>query len=325
MDADTGAFYFIEVNPRIQVEHTVTEVVTGLDIVKAQIRIAEGGASRPRSTRPAFRRRTDIRLNGHALQCRITTENPENNFIPDYGRITAYRGAFGFGIRVDGGTAYSGAVVTRFYDPLLEKVTAWAPTPEEAIARMDRALREYRIRGVATNLAFLEAVLDHPEFRANDYTTRFIDETPELFALQEAPRPRDQAAHLYRRRHRQRPSRDAGPRQAAGRRAQARTRRSFATRRAPRARKQLLRQARRRKASPPGCASRSACWSPTPPCATRTSRCSRRACAPTTSLAVAERLCARACRSCSRWNAGAAPPSTSRCAFSTKTRGSGWR
>ena len=207
MDADTGAFYFIEVNPRIQVEHTVTEVVTGLDIVKAQIKIAEGGqiGVLGETGIPAQKA---IRLNGHALQCRITTENPENNFIPDYGRITAYRGAFGFGIRVDGGTAYSGAVVTRFYDPMLEKVTAWAPTPQEAIARMDRALREYRIRGVATNLAFLEALLEHPKFRANDYTTRFIDETPELFQLGQAARPRDQAADLHRRRDRQRPSRD---------------------------------------------------------------------------------------------------------------------
>ncbi len=124
----------------------------------------------------------DIRLNGHALQCRITTEDPEQNFIPDYGRITAYRGATGFGIRLDGGTAYSGAVITRFYDPLLEKVTAWAPTPEEAIARMDRALREFRIRGVATNLTFLEAIISHQSFRDNTYTTRFIDTTPELFA-----------------------------------------------------------------------------------------------------------------------------------------------
>ena len=175
MDADTGSFYFIEVNPRIQVEHTVTEVVTGLDIVKAQIRIAEGGhiGSLDETGIPA---QQVIRLNGHALQCRITTENPENNFIPDYGRITAYRGAFGFGIRVDGGTAYSGAVVTRYYDPMLEKVTAWAPSPEEAVARMDRALREYRIRGVATNLAFLEALLEHQDFLAGDYTTRFIDD-----------------------------------------------------------------------------------------------------------------------------------------------------
>src|SRR5262249_13011611 len=121
-----------------------------------------------------------IRLNGHALQCRITTENPENNFMPDYGRITAYRGAMGFGVRVDSGTAYSGAVVTRFYDPMLEKAIAWSPTPEETITRMLRVLREYRIRGVVTNLGFLEAVLLHPKFRANQATTRFIDEAPEL-------------------------------------------------------------------------------------------------------------------------------------------------
>jgi pyruvate carboxylase len=180
MDADTQEFYFIEVNPRIQVEHTVTEEVTGIDIVKAQIRILEGQKiGTPESGVP---RQEDIKLNGHALQCRITTEDPEQNFIPDYGRITAYRGATGFGIRLDGGTAYSGAVITRFYDPLLEKVTAWAPTAEEAILRMDRALREFRIRGIATNLTFLEAIIGHPKFRDNSYTTRFIDETPELFA-----------------------------------------------------------------------------------------------------------------------------------------------
>ncbi|NVP53914.1 pyruvate carboxylase [Mycoplana rhizolycopersici] len=180
MDADTGKFYFIEVNPRIQVEHTVTEEVTGIDIVKAQIHILDGFAiGTPESGVPA---QADIRLNGHALQCRITTEDPEQNFIPDYGRITAYRGATGFGIRLDGGTAYSGAVITRFYDPLLEKVTAWAPTPEEAIRRMDRALREFRIRGVATNLTFLEAIIGHQKFQDNSYTTRFIDSTPELFA-----------------------------------------------------------------------------------------------------------------------------------------------
>ena len=178
-DADTGKFYFIEVNPRIQVEHTVTEEVTGIDIVKAQIHILEGAAiGTAESGVPA---QADIRLNGHALQCRITTEDPEQNFIPDYGRITAYRGATGFGIRLDGGTAYSGAVITRFYDPLLEKVTAWAPSAEEAARRMDRALREFRIRGVATNLTFLEAIINHPKFRDNSYTTRFIDSTPELF------------------------------------------------------------------------------------------------------------------------------------------------
>ena len=191
MNVDTGDFYFIEVNPRIQVEHTVTEEVTGVDIVKAQIHILDGFAiGTPESGVPA---QGDIKLHGAALQCRITTEDPEQNFIPDYGRITAYRGAMGFGIRLDGGTAYSGAVVTRFYDPLLEKVTAWAPTSDEAIDRMDRALREFRIRGVATNLTFLEAIITHPKFQDNSYTTKFIDNTPELF--QQVTR-RDRATKL---------------------------------------------------------------------------------------------------------------------------------
>jgi len=178
MDMDSGAFYFIEVNPRVQVEHTVTEEVTGVDIVTAQILIAEG-KSLAEATGKASQ--YDIRLNGHALQTRITTEDPQNNFIPDYGRITAYRGATGMGIRLDGGTAYSGAVITRYYDSLLEKVTAWAPTPEKAIARMDRALREFRIRGVSTNIDFVINLLKHETFLTNQYTTKFIDTTPELF------------------------------------------------------------------------------------------------------------------------------------------------
>ncbi|MCV6593839.1 MAG: pyruvate carboxylase [Silicimonas sp.] len=180
MDMDTGEFYFIEVNPRVQVEHTVTEEVTGIDIVQAQIKIAEG-KSLMEATGTASQ--YDVQLNGHAIQCRITTEDPTNNFIPDYGRITAYRGATGMGIRLDGGTAYSGAVITRYYDSLLEKVTAWAPTPEAAIARMDRALREFRIRGVSTNIAFVENLLKHPTFLNYEYHTKFIDETPELFAF----------------------------------------------------------------------------------------------------------------------------------------------
>jgi len=190
MDMETGNFYFIEVNPRVQVEHTVTEEVTGIDIVRAQILIAEG-KSLTEATGVASQ--YDVKLNGHALQCRITTEDPQNNFIPDYGRITAYRGATGMGIRLDGGTAYSGAVITRYYDSMLEKVTAWAPTPEQAIARMDRALREFRIRGVSTNIAFVENLLRHPTFLGNEYTTRFIDETPELFAF---PERRDRATKL---------------------------------------------------------------------------------------------------------------------------------
>jgi pyruvate carboxylase len=191
MNIDTGDFYFIEVNPRVQVEHTVTEEVTGIDIIKAQIHLVDGEPiGDPASGVPA---QADIRLNGHALQCRITTEDPEMNFIPDYGRITAYRGATGFGIRLDGGTAYSGAVITRFYDPLLEKVTAWAPSAHEAIKRMDRALREFRIRGVATNLTFLENIITHPSFIDNSYTTKFIDNTPELF---EEVKRRDRATRL---------------------------------------------------------------------------------------------------------------------------------
>ncbi|WP_376961322.1 pyruvate carboxylase [Azospirillum sp. A26] len=191
MDADTGAFYFIEVNPRIQVEHTITEAVTGIDLVKAQIRIAAG--ARIGDAGSGVPAQSDITLSGHAIQCRITTEDPDNTFVPDHGRISLYRGANGFGIRLDGGTAYSGALVTRHYDSLLEKVVAWAPTPDEAIARMDRALREFRIRGVTTNLTFLQALIAHPEFRAATCTTRFIDSTPELFR---SPPHRDRATRL---------------------------------------------------------------------------------------------------------------------------------
>ena len=198
MDAETNKVYFIEVNPRIQVEHTVTEVVTGIDIVKAQIRIAEGariGDPYGVDIYCGIPKQEGITMRGHAMQCRLTTEDPENNFIPDYGRIKVYRGANGFGIRLDGSTAYSGAVITPFFDSMLEKVTAWGATPNEAQTRMDRALREYRIRGVATNLAFLENLINHPKFLTADYTTRFIDDTPELFHF---PKRRDRATRLLR-------------------------------------------------------------------------------------------------------------------------------
>jgi len=194
MDADSGQFYFIEVNPRIQVEHTVTEMITGIDIVKAQIRVTEGGQIG--MTEDTLDDNGDIRvraagvppqpeipLNGNALQCRITTEDPENGFLPDYGRLTAYRSAAGFGVRLDAGTAYGGAVITPYYDSLLVKVTTWAPTAAESIRRMDRALREFRIRGVSSNLQFLENVINHPAFGRGDVTTRFIDLTPELLAF----------------------------------------------------------------------------------------------------------------------------------------------
>lgn len=206
MDADSGQFYFIEVNPRIQVEHTVTEMITGIDIVKAQIRVTEGGrigmtedsldANGSVSVRAAgVPVQAEVPLNGHALQCRITTEDPENGFLPDYGRLTAYRSAAGFGVRLDAGTAYGGAVITPYYDSLLVKVTTWAPTAAESIRRMDRALREFRIRGVASNLQFLENVINHPAFGAGDVTTRFIDLTPELLAF---TKRRDRATKLLR-------------------------------------------------------------------------------------------------------------------------------
>lgn len=181
MDMETEEFYFIEVNPRVQVEHTVTEEVTGIDIVQAQILIAEGKTIAEATGKAS---QADIQLQGHALQTRITTEDPLNNFIPDYGRITAFREATGMGIRLDGGTAYSGGVITRYYDSLLVKVTAKAQTPEQAIARMDRALREFRIRGVSTNIAFVENLLKHPTFLNNTYHTKFIDETPDLFKFE---------------------------------------------------------------------------------------------------------------------------------------------
>ncbi|THD81178.1 pyruvate carboxylase [Aliigemmobacter aestuarii] len=190
MDMETGKFYFIEVNPRVQVEHTVTEEVTGIDIVQAQILIAEG---KTLAEATGTARQEDITLSGHAVQCRVTTEDPLNNFIPDYGRITAYRSATGMGIRLDGGTAYSGGVITRYYDSLLVKVTAWAPTPGAAIKRMDRALREFRIRGVSTNIEFVINLLKHPTFLNNTYTTKFIDTTPELFQFKKR---RDRATKI---------------------------------------------------------------------------------------------------------------------------------
>ncbi|MGR8947323.1 MAG: pyruvate carboxylase [Gammaproteobacteria bacterium] len=191
-DAETGQFYFIEVNPRVQVEHTVTEEITGIDIVQAQIKIAAGATIGADSGVPA---QNDISMRGHAMQCRITTEDPENNFIPDYGTIAAYRSASGFGVRLDAGTAYAGAKINRAYDSLLVKLTTRGNSPHEVNQRMLRALREFRIRGVATNLKFLENLLSLEKFVTADYTTKFIDETPALF---EFSRRRDRATRLLR-------------------------------------------------------------------------------------------------------------------------------
>jgi pyruvate carboxylase len=191
LDADTGEFYFIEVNPRIQVEHTVTEVVTGVDIVKSQLLIAQGRAlSDPEI---GLGSQEAMRTHGYAFQCRVTTEDPANNFLPDYGRLTAYRSASGMGIRLDAGTAFGGAVITPFYDSLLVKVTANGLRFVDAARRMERCLQEFRIRGVKTNIPFLINLITHPTFLSGGCTTRFIDETPELFRL---PARQDRATKL---------------------------------------------------------------------------------------------------------------------------------
>jgi pyruvate carboxylase len=179
VDADSGDWRFIEVNPRIQVEHTVTEMVTGVDIVRSQIQIAQGlNLHGPEINLP---RQDAIPLYGYALQCRITTEDPENHFVPDYGKLSTYRSPAGFGIRLDGGSAYSGAVITPYYDSLLVKTTAWGREFTHACQRMDRSLREFRVRGVKTNIPFLENVVNHADFQAGRVTTRWLEETPALF------------------------------------------------------------------------------------------------------------------------------------------------
>src|SRR5207244_2241684 len=185
LDADTRVFYFIEVNPRLQVEHTVADEVTGIDIVKAQLRIAAGARiGGPASGLPS---QEAITLSGHALQCRVTTEDPANGFAPVPGRLDACRLPAGFGIRVDAGSAHTGAIVSAFYDSLLMKIVARGDSPDEAIGRMARALGETRVNGVASNLPFLERVITHPAFAGGKCTTTFVDETPELFEPVPAP------------------------------------------------------------------------------------------------------------------------------------------
>ncbi len=191
VDAETHEWFFIEVNPRVQVEHTVTEMITGIDIVRTQIQVAQGlSLFGPEINLPPQNR---IPLHGTALQCRVTTEDAANGFVPDYGRIHTYRSPAGFGIRLDAASAYGGAVILPFYDSLLVKVTAWGNNFPEACQRMDRALREFRIRGIKTNIQFLENVVNHPVFQSGEMTTSFLDETPELFQFVER---RDRATKL---------------------------------------------------------------------------------------------------------------------------------
>ncbi len=191
LDTSTNGFYFIEVNPRIQVEHTVTEIVTGVDLIKSQILIAQGvDLADPEINLPS---QDLVQTQGFAFQCRITTEDPENKFTPDYGRITHYRSAGGLGIRLDGGPGITGGIITPFYDSLLVKASASGRRFVDAVRRMERALLEFRVRGVKTNIPFLVNVIDHPEFLAGNCTTRFLDETPALFHFTQT---RDRASRL---------------------------------------------------------------------------------------------------------------------------------
>jgi pyruvate carboxylase len=191
LDTDTGKFYFIEVNPRIQVEHTVTEEVTGIDLVRAQILVCMG--HRLGDADVGLPAQSEVKLTGFAMQCRVTTEDPASQFRPDYGRITHYRSAGGMGIRLDAGSAYSGAVVNPFYDSMLVKVTARGRDLQDSAKRMERALQEFRIRGVKTNIPFLIRLVTNARFLRGEATTRMIDTTQELFEL---PRRRDRATRV---------------------------------------------------------------------------------------------------------------------------------
>lgn len=192
VDTATQKVYFIEVNPRIQVEHTVTEAVTGFDVVRSQILIASG---MPLNHPEVGLEQSKITTRGYAIQCRVTTEDPANGFVPDYGRLSAYRSSGGPGVRLDAGTAFGGAVITPYYDSLLVKVTASGRRFQDAATRTERCLQEFRVRGVKTNIPFLLNLITHPEFLAGNVTTRFLDETPELFNL---PTRRDRASKLLK-------------------------------------------------------------------------------------------------------------------------------
>jgi pyruvate carboxylase len=191
VDADTHEFYFIEVNPRIQVEHTVTELITGVDLVKSQIRVAMGCNLHEEPI--SLPRQEELTFRGVALQSRINAEDPANNFTPEFGRLTSYRSPAGYGVRLDGGTAYAGAVITPHFDSLLVKLTCFGSSLDEVIARTQRALAEFRIRGVKTNIPFLQNLVGHPDFQSGAATTTFIDTTPALFKF---PHRRDRATKL---------------------------------------------------------------------------------------------------------------------------------
>ncbi|MDG5789460.1 pyruvate carboxylase [Evansella sp. AB-P1] len=184
-------FYFIEVNPRIQVEHTITELITGVDIVQSQILIADGKDLH--SSNMGVPQQKQIKTMGFAIQSRVTTEDPENQFMPDTGKISVYRSPGGYGVRLDAGNGYQGSVISPHYDSLLVKVSTFALTFENAAKKMVRNLREFRVRGIKTNIAFLENVVQHQKFLNGEYDTSFIDTTPELFLF---PKRKDRGTKM---------------------------------------------------------------------------------------------------------------------------------
>ncbi|MBX0356580.1 pyruvate carboxylase [Halobacillus sp. Nhm2S1] len=184
-------FYFIEVNPRVQVEHTITEMITGVDIVQTQILVAEGYDLH--SDRISIPKQEDIVTHGYAIQSRVTTEDPLNNFMPDTGKIMAYRSGGGFGVRLDAGNGFQGAVISPYYDSLLVKLSTWALSFEQAAHKMVRNLKEFRIRGIKTNIPFLENVVQHKQFLNGEYDTTFIDRSPELFVF---PKRKDRGTKM---------------------------------------------------------------------------------------------------------------------------------
>ena len=260
-------------NPRIQVEHTVTEEVTDVDLVSAQLRIASG------ATLPELGLTQDaVRLRGAALQCRITTEDPANGFRPDTGRITVYRSAGGAGVRLDGGTVFVGAEIGAHFDSMLVKLTCRGPDFATAVRRSRRALAEFRIRGVSTNIPFLQSLLDQPDFVAGRLSTSFIDERPELLTSRT---PADRGTKLLTYLAEVTVNQPYGPQRTTlsprSKLPADRPRRAAAA-----GRPRPAAAGRARRSSPPRCASRRRSRSPTRPSATPTSRCWPRGCAPVT-------------------------------------------
>ena len=307
-----GNHYFIEMNPRIQVEHTVTEMVTGVDLVRAQILIAEGcPLSDPRI---GLTKQEDVHISGYAIQCRVTTEDPANNFAPDTGKITAYRSSGGFGVRLDGGNAYTGAVISPYYDSLLVKVTAWDNTFVGTCHKAVRAVSEEHVRGVKTNIPFITNILTHPPSRPASATPSSSTRPPSSLTSTSAGTGPPRCSSTSPR------SRWTTPPPSASSTTSPGSRPSPAT--GPRGSSRCW-TVRAGGGEAVGCSLRRSCSSPTPPCGTPTSPCCPPGCVPGT-CAWRPTAPARSWPTASPWRCGAAPPLTWPTASSTSPPGSGW-